>query len=699
MTEDAYIPKPLGPLLTPEGVHFSLFSQNATAVELCLFSSPDNPQPTRRIPLTRNPDFIWETTVEGTGPGTLYNFHVSGPYSPEQGHRFDSSQGLLDPYAPLLGGPLEKITPGNPSLSSAPNSKNVPLMGQVVDPAFDWGDDTPLNTPWNQTLIYETHVKGISAQHPDIPKKLRGTYLGLASPPIIEHLTDLGVTAVELLPVHQTIDEPRLTRLGLTNYWGYNTLLYFAPDRRFSSPGGNPVREFKEMVKTLHAAGIEVILDVVFNHTGEGNATDPNLSLRGLDNSIYYRLDPDDPSLYLDHTGCGNTLNTEHPRVRQLILDSLRHWVTEMHVDGFRFDLAVALFREQGRFEPNGNLMNALRTDPVLSQVKLIAEPWDLGPDGYQLSNFPQGWAEWNDQYRQTARRFWHGEEGQLGPLARRFSGSSDIFKPRKRSPWSSINYVTCHDGFTLEDLVSYNQKHNEANGEKNADGSDGNHSFNHGEEGLSANPSICELRQRQKRNLLATLLLSLGTPMLLGGDELGRTQKGNNNAYCQDNPTSWYSWDLDTAQKDFLEFTRRAIHLRKNNPTLHRTHFLSGDGRANLEGKDVHWLNLDGEEMGLEDWNRKELGCKQILLDVHHLPENDSGDPPALGQSVLILLNGEQEERNFRIPPPPNALHWERILDTSFSQGNSPGDPVYPEQQLRLEEHTLAILQASKIQ
>ncbi|NIP99374.1 MAG: glycogen debranching protein GlgX, partial [Nitrospinaceae bacterium] len=557
-----------------QGTRFSLYSEHATAVELCLFDSAEATQESQRIPLSRNADGVWSSVLPDVPTGQLYGYRVHGPYRPEEGHRFNPSKVLIDPYARALGRPMRwhealwTVPPGAADSTDRPpntmDSAPYAPLGKVVDTSFDWEGDRSPGLPWEETVIYETHVKGLSRNHPGLPEKIRGTYAGLASDPILEHLTKLGVTAVELLPVHQAANEYHLHKNGLTNYWGYNTLLYFAPDLRFASrPEGDPAAEFKQMVKTLHRAGIEVILDVVFNHTAEGDVHGPTVSFRGIDNAVYYRHDPENPGRYQNFTGCGNSFNTHHPVARRLVLDSLRTWVQEMHVDGFRLDLAVTLGRGEQFFEPEGSFFKSIQEDPVLSRVKWIAEPWDLGPEGYQLSSFPSQWSVWNDQFRKTVRKFWRGDPGQGKNLIQRFGGSPDLF-PNTGSPRASINYVTSHDGFTLQDLVSYDHKHNQANVEDNRDGSDDNDSHNHGVEGPTDDPEINNRREQQKRNLLATLLLSRGIPMLAGGDEIGRTQRGNNNAYCQDNEITWLDWDAWDHHKPFLEFTRRLIALRK---------------------------------------------------------------------------------------------------------------------------------------
>ncbi len=559
-------PYPLGATWDGEGVNFAIFSENATGVDLCLFERGQGSLETARITMREWSDQVWHAYLPDVRPGQLYGYRVRGPFDPKQGHRFNDAKLLLDPYALAIGGDLAwddslfGHTVGDPreDLSKDPrDSAGYVPKSLVVDSAFSWGEDRPPRVPWNQTVIYECHVKGMTILHPEVPEALRGTYLGLVSDPIIDHLLGLGITAVELMPVHHFVTDKHLVDRGLANYWGYNSICFFAPDARYATAAdGRQVSEFKSMVKALHRAGIEVILDVVYNHTGEGNHLGPTLSLRGIDNVAYYRLLPEDRRHYEDFTGCGNSLNMLHPRTIQLIMDSLRYWVTDMHVDGFRFDLAPALARELYDVNRLGTFFDIIHQDPVLSQVKLIAEPWDVGPGGYQVGNFPIKWAEWNGKYRDCVRRFWRGDEGQLAELGYRLSGSSDLYQTSDRTPNSSINFVTCHDGFTLEDLVSYTQKHNAANGEEGRDGTDANWSANWGEEGPTDAPDVLELRDRVKRNLLATLLFSQGVPMLLAGDEIGRTQRGNNNAYCQDNEVSWVDWRLTPREQELLRYT-----------------------------------------------------------------------------------------------------------------------------------------------
>jgi glycogen operon protein len=626
---------PLGATWDGAGVNFALFSKHAERVELCLFD-PKGRREVERIELIERTDFVWHGYLPDARPGLLYGYRVYGPHDPERGHRFDPSRVLLDPYARLIKG---KLAAG---------------LGrcQVVDSAFSWGDDRPPRTPWQDTVIYELNVRGFTLEHPEVPEQLRGTYAGLATAPVIEHLKRLGVTAVELLPIHAFVDEKRLLQHGLRNFWGYNPIGYFAPELRYSASGA--LYEFKTMVKTLHAAGLEVILDVVYNHTAEGDHTGPTLAFRGLDNAIYYRLDPGNPRRYLNFTGTGNSFNTTHRVPLQLVMDSLRYWVEEMHVDGFRFDLAPTLARRLQDFDRNSAFLAAVRQDPVVSQVKLIAEPWDIGEGGYQLGNFPPGWSEWNDRYRDTVRAYWRGDGGIIGEVASRLAGSSDIFQPAGRQPTASINFVTSHDGFTLHDLVSHERKHNEANLEGNRDGADDNRSWNCGTEGPTGDAAIRSLRERYKRNLLATLFLSQGVPMLLAGDELGRTQRGNNNAYCQDNDISWVDWQLDADKERLLAFTQELIQLRKRHPALRR--------RTYPKPSDVAWLTPQGGEMTEGDWKLPFARCLGMLLLGDRVAERDASGAPIEDDDLLVLVNAHHEPIDFRLPDDG----WQALLDTA---------------------------------
>lgn len=669
-------PYPQGATWDGEGVNFALFSENATGVELCLFDHKDHEKESHRIWVEERTDQVWHLYLPEVRPGQVYGYRVHGPYEPEAGHRFNPSKLLIDPYAKALTGIIKwsdamfGYRVGDPaedlSYDERNNAGNIPKC-VVIDQAFTWGGDTLLETPWAKTVIYEVHVKGLTMRHPDVPKELRGTYAGLASPPIIEYLQRLGVTAVELLPIHHFVTDKHLYDRGVTNYWGYNSIGFLAPDIRYSAfpDRGRKVYEFKTMVKTLHSAGIEIILDVVYNHTGEGNQMGPTLSFRGIDNATYYRLMPDNPRYYKDYTGCGNTLNVRHPRTLQLIMDSLRYWVLEMHVDGFRFDLASTLARELHDVDKLSAFFDIIHQDPVLSQVKLIAEPWDLGEGGYQVGNFPPGWAEWNGKYRDAIRRYWKGDGGLLGEMAYRLSGSSDLYEASGRRPFASINFVTAHDGFTLRDLVSYDQKHNEANGENNRDGTDDNLSWNCGVEGPTDNPAILELRERQKRNFLATLLLSQGVPMICGGDEVGRTQHGNNNAYCQDSEISWFDWNLDRSSQQLLAFTRQVIQLQQEHPVFQRRRFFQGRRIRGSEVKDISWLRPDGKEMDDEEWN-KGFQALALRLAGDAIEEADSRGRPIKDDTFLLLLNAYQDPVSFTLPAHKRGIRWELVFDTS---------------------------------
>ncbi len=669
-------PYPLGGMWDGEGVNFALFSENATGVELCLFDSPDSDKESHRIRIEERTDQVWHAYLPEIRPGQMYGYRVHGPYEPEAGHRFNQSKLLIDPYSKALTGTVKRSEAmfaypiGNPEADlvrdDRDNAASVP-KSVVIEQAFTWGEDQLLRTPWDKTIIYEVHVKGFTMRHPDVPGDLRGTYAGLATPVAIEYLQRLGVTAVELLPVHHFVSDKVLTDRGLSNYWGYNSINFFAPDIRYaaSKDRGRHVNEFKTMVKILHSAGIEVILDVVYNHTGEGNHLGPTLSFRGIDNAVYYRLMPDNRRYYKDYTGCGNTLNVTHPRTLQLIMDSLRYWVLEMHVDGFRFDLASTLARVLHDVDRLSAFFDIMHQDPVLSQVKLIAEPWDLGEGGYQVGNFPVGWAEWNGKYRDTIRRYWKGEGGQVAELANRLSGSSDLYEMSGRRPYASINFVVAHDGFTLHDLVCYNQKHNEANGEDNRDGSDDNLNWNCGVEGPTDNPAIVELRERQKRNILTTLLLSQGVPMICGGDERGRTQRGNNNAYCQDNELSWFDWKLDHSDRKLLAFTQQLIALRQAHPVFRRRRFFHGRHIRGAEVKDLSWFRPDGKEMTDEDWNKGYVRCLGLRLSGDALEETDSKGRPLLDDTFLLLLNAHHEPLPFTLPAHRRGVRWQLVLDT----------------------------------
>ena len=694
-------PYPLGATWDGHGVNFALFSEHAAAVDLCLFQDGDPPRERARVRLTERTDHVWHVYLPDARPGLLYGYRVHGPHDPARGHRFNPAKLLIDPYARAIAGEVQwheaihGYRPDDPSGETPDARDSAPFVPKsvVVDPAFEWRGDRPPRTPWHHTVIYEAHVKGFTARHPEVPPPLRGTYAGLATPAAIAHLTRLGVTAIELLPVHHRVSEGPLAARGVSNYWGYNTIGYLAPDSRFSSAGalGGQVAEFKGMVRALHRAGIEVILDVVFNHTGEGNHRGPTLSLRGIDNRSYYRLRPDDPREYLDYTGCGNTLDTTQPAALQLLMDSLRYWVLEMHVDGFRFDLAAALARERHDVNRRSTFFDVIHQDPVISQVKLIAEPWDLGEGGYQVGNFPAGWAEWNDKYRDTVRRYWRGETGQLPELGSRLTGSSDLYEGSGRRPHASVNFVTAHDGFTLADLVSYEAKRNEANGEDGRDGTDENFSWNCGVEGPTDDPAVIALRERQMRNFLATLLLSQGVPMLCAGDESGRTQAGNNNAYCQDGDLTWLRWDLGPAAMRQLEFTRRLIGLRLGQPVFHRRSFFNGRATGDAPGKDLTWLRPDGEELLGDEWHDGGR-CFGMRLAADAFEELDERGERVCGDTFLVLLNADPEPAPFVLPAERPGAAWEAVVDTRDWEPGA-GRVFRPGDRYPLEGRSLAVL------
>jgi glycogen operon protein len=697
-------PHPQGATWDGAGVNFALFSENATGVELCLYDSPFGNQEVARIQMREQTDQVWHVYLPEARPGQLYGYRVHGPYEPEAGHRFNPAKLLLDPYAKAIAGTIQwsdalfGYTIGHPDADLAPDKRDsaagVPKC-VVIDPAFSWGDDAPPRIPWHQTLIYELHVKGFTACHPDVPPELRGTYAGLTCPAVVDYLRELGITAVELMPVHQFVADKHLVDRGLTNYWGYNSIGFFAPHAGYASSGvlGQQVAEFKTMVKTLHREGIEVILDVVYNHTGEGNHLGPTLCFRGIDNAAYYRLMPDNRRYYMDYTGTGNTLNMTHPRTLQLIMDSLRYWVLAMHVDGFRFDLAATLARELHEVDRLGAFFDIIHQDPVLSQVKLIAEPWDLGEGGYQVGNFPVLWAEWNAAYRDTVRRFWKGDNGGVvGDLAFRLTGSSDLYEQGGRRPYASVNFVTAHDGFTLHDLVSYNDKHNEANGEENRDGHNDNLSWNCGAEGPTDDAAILALRARQQRNFLATLLLSQGVPMLLAGDEIGRTQQGNNNAYCQDNEISWMDWHLDRPQWELLVFTQRLIRLFHQHPVLRRRKFFQGRRIRGSEVKDLAWFRPDGKEMSDEDWENPYVRCLGLRLAGDAIEEVDERGNRIVDYTLLLLLNAHHEPIPFVLPAHRPKVRWELILDTRETTGQRRHRLLRGGEPYELEARSLAL-------
>jgi glycogen operon protein len=667
-------PYPLGATFDGGGTNFSLFSANATMVELCLFSQQG--REIERIQLTEYTDEVWHGYLPEVGPGQLYGFRAHGHYAPEEGHRFNPAKLLIDPYAKQITGRLRwsdalmgyRVGSGRLDLSQDRRDSAFALPKAVVaDPTFAWGADDPPDTPWSETVIYEANARGLTMQHPDVPVAQQGPFSGLAAPAVLDYLNDLGITAIELLPVQTFLDEPHLSDKELTNYWGYNTIGFFAPEPRYLGAGG--ILDFQSMVRRFHDAGIEVILDVVYNHTAEGNELGPTLSFRGIDNASYYRLQADNPRYYVNDTGTGNTLDLTHPRVLQMVMDSLRYWVEVMHVDGFRFDLASVLGRETYGFDVNSGFFDAIRQDPVLSTKKLIAEPWDIGPGGYQLGGFPPGWSEWNDRYRDTVRRFWRGDGDMLPDLAKSFLGSSDLFERRGRRPFSGINFITSHDGFTLNDLVSYDHKHNEANGEDNRDGHDANHSWNYGVEGASDDPVILELRARQKRNMLATLLLSQGTPMLLAGDEFSNSQDGNNNAYCQDNDIGWLAYppegELDGDSSGEVAFVRKLIAFRKAHPVLRRGRFLHGRETSSSGVKDVTWLSPDGEEKSEHDWTNGWLRSIGLLLVGDAGADRDARGMPMVDDTLLIMLNAHHESVPFMLPMVGASATWQLEIDT----------------------------------
>ncbi|MCC7041974.1 MAG: glycogen debranching protein GlgX [Burkholderiales bacterium] len=670
------VPAPLGATWDGAGVNFALYSEHAERVELCLFDASGRRE-IARIDVPYRTDFVWHCYLPEAYPGLHYGYRVHGPYAPEAGHRFNACKLLLDPYAKMIDGPFRwsdahfgyRIGARREDLVPDPrDNASGAFKARVVDCAFTWGDDRPPRTPWKDTVLYEAHVKGLTRLHPDVPPALRGTYAGLAAPAIVGHLKRLGVTAVELLPIHTFLDDKRLVELGLRNYWGYNTVGYFAPEARYAA--GDALSEFKTMVKRLHEAGLEVILDVVYNHTAEGNHLGPTLSFRGIDNAVYYRLREDDRRYYFDYTGTGNTLSTLHPMVLRLIFDSLRYWVTEMHVDGFRFDLATTLGREAQAFDPFGSFLDIARQDPVLSQVKLIAEPWDLGDGGYQVGNFPPGWSDWNGRYRDAIRSYWKGDGGTIGELASRLSGSSDLFAAGGRSPTASINFITAHDGFTLRDLVSYNDKHNAANGEDNRDGEAHNRSWNCGVEGPTDDAAIRALRLRQMRNFLATLFFSQGVPMLTAGDEIGRTQQGNNNAYCQDNEISWIDWERDDEARSLLAFTRRVIALRNRHPLFRRLTFFRGRAVHDDREKDITWLHPSGREMDDVEWSQGHARCLGAHLSGRGLSERDERGVPVEDDDLMLLLNAHHEAVGFRLGTAEGAA-WDVLVDTAYDNGD----------------------------
>jgi isoamylase len=681
-------PSPLGATADGGGVNFAVFSDHATKIDLCLFDSADASEEIERIPLPEKTDQVWHGYVPGTPPGQIYGYRAHGPS--DRGHAFNPNKLLLDPYACDIAREFKWT---DAVLSANGDTTGVAPLARVVLNNFDWTGDHAPRTPWHESVVYELHVKGFTKLHPGVPEELRGTYAGLATPAVIEYLHALGVTAVELLPVHYHIDENFLFRRARVNYWGYNTLGFFAPDPRYAASGPDgAVREFKTMVRDLHAAGIEVILDVVYNHTAEGDEHGPTLSFRGIDNLAYYRLS-DDRSRYIDFTGCGNSLNVGHPRVLQLIMDSLRYWVLEMHVDGFRFDLASALARELWEVDRLGAFFDIIHQDPVLSNVKLIAEPWDLGPNGYQVGNFPVLWTEWNGKYRDCVRRFWAGRGGALGELASRLSGSSDLYAHNGRRPAASLNFITAHDGFTLRDLVSFDHKHNEANGEENRDGSEHNDSWNCGKEGPTVDPEVNALRTRQQRNFLATLFLSQGVPMLLAGDEFGQTQHGNNNAYCQDSPIAWLHWEHTEEQYALLAFAKEVMRLRKVHPVFRRRLFFQGREIHGAQIKDIYWLKPDGTEMTDADWHS---GCARALGMV--LPGDQIKEMSEIGTRIVddnfaLFFNANAEPIDFHLGMRSRDIRWTCVFDTAATV---PETRIFQHASIfPLQGHSLAVLRS----
>ncbi len=709
-------PYPQGATWDGTGVNFALYSENATRVQLCLFDRPDSSEQDI-IEVQECTGYVWHCYIRGLSIGQLYGYRVHGPYEPEKGLRFNPAKVVIDPYAKALSGAVNwdyavfgyRVGDPRGDLSCDPtdDAPGVP-KGIVTSSHFDWQNDRSPETPLHESIIYEAHVKGMTALNPDVPENLRGTYLGLSSEPMITYFKKLGITAIELMPVHEFLDDKHLLDQGLRNYWGYNTINYFAPAARYSSSGsmGQQIGEFKAMVREFHRAGIEVILDVVYNHTAEGNQMGPTLSFRGIDNPTYYRLTPKAPRYYMDYTGTGNTLNMRQPQVLKMVMDSLRYWVLDMHVDGFRFDLASALARELHDVDRLSAFFDVINQDPVLSKVKLIAEPWDVGEGGYQVGRFPALWAEWNGKYRDVVRRYWKGDDGQVAELGYRLTGSSDLYQRDGRRPSASINFVVAHDGFTVNDLVSYNEKHNEANGEGNRDGANDNHSWNHGVEGPTDNPEIVELRDREKRNFMTTLLLSQGVPMICGGDEISRTQNGNNNAYCQDDRISWLDWKLDDRKKALLEFTAKLIALRKEHPNLRRRKFFqdrkispgssSSQQVDGLEVRDICWYRPDGQEMTEDEWNAGWVRCLGLRLSGRTINDVDRHGELIRDESFLLCLNPHHEPIQFFLPPCTSSCSWSAILDTRDSAFCAPR-PLNPGEPYELVAHSAVLFREAE--
>jgi isoamylase len=695
-------PYPLGATWDGWGTNFTLFSEVAEGVELCLF---DETLKEQRVEFTEIDGFVWHAYLPAIAPGQRYGYRVHGPYDPARGKRCAPDKLLLDPYGKAIEGEIswdESLFDyrfADPRRRNTADSASRMPKNVVINPFFDWGDDRAPRTPYHETVIYEAHVRGLTLRHPDVPEHQRGTYAGLAHPSVIAHLQRLGITAVELMPVHQFIPEQALVARGLTNYWGYNTIGFLAPHNRYASAGqrGEQVGEFKAMVKALHEAGIEVILDVVYNHTAEGDHLGPTLSFRGIDNAAYYRLSDREPWRYLDYTGCGNSLNVRHPHSLQLVMDSLRYWVLEMHVDGFRFDLAAALARELHDVDRLSTFFDLVQQDPVVSQVKLIAEPWDVGEGGYQVGNFPPLWTEWNGKYRDTVREFVAGRPATLPEFASRLTGSSDLYATSGRRPVASVNFVTCHDGFTLTDLVSYNHKHNEANGEGNRDGTDDNRSWNCGVEGPSSDVGVTELRARQRRNFLVTLFLSQGVPMLLAGDEMGRTQGGNNNAYCQDNEVSWLDWSLASTERELVEFTETLAAMRRDHPVFRRRRFFHGHPAPTPEDTgDIVWLTPTGEEMTRSDWDAGYARSIGVYLNGDAITEPDPRGDPISDDRFLLLFNAGSEPITFTLPPAALAPGWDVVIDTTQPGGAAPaGPPLRPRSELKVANRAITVLRS----
>ena len=696
-------PYPLGATYDGSGTNFALFSEVADKVELCLI---DDAGRETKVEMAETDAFVHHVYLPGVHPGQRYGYRVHGPYRPAEGHRCNPAKLLLDPYAKAVEGQIDgdeslfSYKFGDPEKFNRKNSRGHTMLGVVVNPFFDWGSDRHPEHEYHDTVIYEAHVKGLTMRHPDVPEDIRGTYAGIAHPATIAHLKSLGVTAIELMPVHQFVQDTTLVDKGLANYWGYNTIGFFAPHNAYSASGqrGQQVQEFKSMVKALHEADIEVILDVVYNHTAEGNHLGPTLCFRGIDNNAYYRLVDEDRTYYYDTTGTGNTLLMRHPHVLQLIMDSLRYWVTEMHVDGFRFDLASSLARQFHEVDRLSAFFDLVQQDPVVSQVKLIAEPWDIGEGGYQVGNFPPLWTEWNGKYRDTVRDYWRGEGSTLADFASRITGSSDLYEHSGRKPIASINFVTAHDGFTMRDLVSYNEKHNEANGEDGNDGESHNRSWNCGAEGETDDPEINALRARQQRNFLLTLMLSQGVPMVLHGDEFGRSQRGNNNVYCQDNEISWVDWDLEPWQEELLAFTRRAVALRREHPVFRRRRFFAGVSRDEGTPADIAWFAPDGRTMGPDDWANHEARSMLVFLNGEAIPEPDQRGERVVGDSFLVAFNGHYEPLTFTLPEEVYGDGWLVALDTSDDTAGSvsifdDATTLLPGLELQVAERSIVVL------